>query len=152
MRQRPPLMTQSCRSHLHDSSTTIAGLKFSGGYLHSALHPRWVFHEANVDGGSGEQAAREDSDEFGNPAHQFLPDRSFIFWLPQGVFLTSSGFDDFARSPSGKPEEMNPQVGSNRLRDEQSIRCEDKDDSPWAGRLRTHVIGTGNKKMVIQAE
>src|SRR5262249_17396424 len=47
---------------------------------------------------------------------------------------------------------MNAQVSSNRLRDEQSIRCEDKGDSPWAGGLRTHVIGAGNKKMVIQTE
>jgi multiple sugar transport system substrate-binding protein len=42
---------------------------------------------------------------------------------------------------------MNPQVSSNRLRDEQSIRCENKDDSPWAGGLRTHVIGAGNKSI-----
>jgi hypothetical protein len=41
-----------------------------------------------------------------------------------------SGFDGFALSPSGNPEEMNPQVSSNRLGDEQSIRSEHKDNSP----------------------
>ncbi len=47
--------------------------KFSGGYLHSALHPRWMFDETNVDSGSCEQAAREKCDEFGNLAHRLAP-------------------------------------------------------------------------------
>jgi hypothetical protein len=64
----------------------------------------------------------------------------------------SLGFDGFAQSSSGNPEEMNTQVSSNRLGDEQSIRREDKHDSPWAAGLRTHVIRAFNKKMVIQAE
>ena len=42
------------------------------------------------------------------------------------------------------PEEMNSYVSSHRLGDEQSIRREHKDDSPWAGGLRTHVIWAGD--------
>ena len=60
--------------------------------------------------------------------------------------------DDFARSPSSNPEEMNAYVSSNRLRDEHSVRCEDKDDSPWAEGLQTNVIGAGDQKMMIEAE
>jgi hypothetical protein len=63
-----------------------------------------------------------------------------------------SGFDGFARSPSGNPEEMYAQVSSNRLGDEQSIRREDKGNSPCTRGLQTNVIGAGNQKMVIQAE
>lgn len=51
-----------------------------------------------------------------------------------------SGFDDFARSPSSNPEEMNAHVSSNRLRDEQSIRRKDERDSPRTRGLRMHVI------------
>jgi hypothetical protein len=38
-----------------------------------------MFNEANVYGGSREQAAGEHSDEFSDLAHPFLPDTSFIF-------------------------------------------------------------------------
>ena|SRR6516164_22590 len=95
---------------------------------------------ADVHGGSREQAAGEHGYEFSDLAHRLLPDRSFIFWLPQGAFLTSSGFDDFARSPSSNPEEMNAYVGSNRLCDEQCIRRKDESDSPRTRGLRTNVI------------
>jgi hypothetical protein len=40
-----------------------------------------MFDQRDVDGGSREQAARQDCNEFGNLAHQFLPDRSLIFSL-----------------------------------------------------------------------
>jgi hypothetical protein len=52
----------------------------------------------------------------------------------------------------GSPHEMNAHVSSNRFRNEQQIRGHDEDDSPPTRGLRTHVIGAGNQKMVIQAE
>jgi len=66
--------------------------------------------------------------------------------------MERSGFYDFARSPSSNPEEMNAYVSSNRLREEQSIRREDKGDSPWTRGLQTNVIGADNQKMMVQAE
>ncbi len=41
--------------------------------------------------------------------------------------------------------EMNAQVSSNRLRDEQSVRREDKGDSPFTRGLQTNLIGAGNQ-------
>jgi hypothetical protein len=63
-----------------------------------------------------------------------------------------SGFDDFAPSPSSNPEEMNAYVSSNRLRDEQSLRREDKHDSPCTRGPQTRVIGACDQKMMIEAE
>ena len=66
--------------------------------------------------------------------------------------MERSGFYDFARSPSSNPEEMNAYVSSNRLREEQSVRREDKGDSPCTRGLQTNVIGAGDQKMMIEAE
>jgi hypothetical protein len=69
-----------------------------------------------------------------------------------GKVRQPSGLGGFARSPSGDPKEMNAQVGSDRLGDEQSICREDKGNSPCTRGLQTNVIGAGNQKMVVQAE
>ena len=63
-----------------------------------------------------------------------------------------SGFDGFARSLFASPEEMNAHVGSNRLRDEQYIRGQDKGGTPSTRGLRMDVIGAGDEKMMIAAE
>ena len=65
-------------------ASTIAWRKFGSSYFDPALHSGRMFDKVDVDGGSREQAARQDSNEFGNLAHRFLPDSSFTFWLPQG--------------------------------------------------------------------
>ena len=53
---------------------------------------------------------------------------------------------------SANPEEMNAEVSSNRFRDEQQIRGQDKRDPPRNRRLRMDVIWANRKKMVIQTE
>jgi len=59
-----------CQRHLHDGSPVIARGKFSRSYFYSAFHSGRMFDEAEVDGGSCEQAAREHTNEFGNLTHQ----------------------------------------------------------------------------------
>ncbi len=61
--------SHGCEYCLHDSSSAIAGRKFGGCDFHAALHSRSIFDKVDVDGGSREQAARENSNEFGNLAH-----------------------------------------------------------------------------------
>jgi hypothetical protein len=43
-----------------NSGSTITRCKLGGGYFHSALHPRRVLDESDVDRRSGEEGARED--------------------------------------------------------------------------------------------
>jgi len=51
-----------------------------------------MFDKGDVDGGSGEQAARENGYEFGNLAHRFLPDSRLLIVSvaakPRGVPLS----------------------------------------------------------------
>jgi len=51
-----------------------------------------------------------------------------------------------------KPEKTDSHVSSNRLGNEQQVRGQDERESPRAGGLRTHVIGAGNQKVMVQAE
>ncbi len=66
--------------------------------------------------------------------------------------LTESAFSSFVQAFFGDPEEVNSDVGSNCLRDEQSISRENERDSPRTRRLRMHVIGAHDYKVVIQTE
>ena len=59
-----------CQRHLHDRFPVIARRKFSRSYFDAAFHSGWMFNEADVYGGSREQAAGEHSDEFSNLTHQ----------------------------------------------------------------------------------
>ena len=61
--------THRCQGRLHDSGSTIAGREFGRSYFRPAFHSRRMLDEADVDGGSGEQAARKHSDEFSNLTH-----------------------------------------------------------------------------------
>src|SRR5215470_434901 len=63
-----------------------------------------------------------------------------------------SGFGGFARNLSSNPEQVNAYVSSNRLRDEQSVRRQDKGVSPCTRGLQANVIGAGDQKMMIEAE
>ena len=58
--------------------------------------------------------------------------------------MQRSGLDDFARSSSSNPEEMNANVSSNRFSDEQSVRREDKGGSTCTRGLQTNVIVAGD--------
>src|SRR4029077_12504719 len=62
----------SCQSRLHDASPPIARRKFSRSYFDAAFHSGWMFNEADVDGGSCEQAAAEHSNEFSNLARRLV--------------------------------------------------------------------------------
>jgi hypothetical protein len=59
-----------CQRHLQDGSPAIARSKFGRRYLNPTLHSRRMFNEADVYGGSREQAAGEHSNGFSNLAHR----------------------------------------------------------------------------------
>jgi hypothetical protein len=64
--------THGCQGRLHHSGSTIAGREFVRSYIDSAFHSGWMFDKIDVDGGSREQAARQDCNKFGNLAHRFF--------------------------------------------------------------------------------
>src|SRR5437588_13004538 len=61
-----------CQRHLHDGSPVIARGKFSRSYFYSAFHSGRMFNEADVYGGSREQAAGEHGNEFSYLSHQSI--------------------------------------------------------------------------------
>ena len=54
---------------LQESGSAIAGREFGRGYFYPALHPRRMFDKIDLDGGSREQTARQDSDELDYLTH-----------------------------------------------------------------------------------
>lgn len=65
-------MTSDPRLHRSPASlcsSSIAWRKLGSSYLHSALHPRRMFDKSDVYGDSCEQGTRENSDKFGDLAH-----------------------------------------------------------------------------------
>lgn len=104
-----------CRDHLHDGGSAVAGRKLSSGDFHSTLHSGWMFDKADIDGGSREQAARENSDQFSNLEHR-SPTRSLMrkAILKQEKIEAASATKFFR-----DPQKMDSDVSSNRFRHEQ---------------------------------